>query len=647
MSPARPARSNGGRRGAWAASLAVALILLVWVGSPAGLRDVLRERAVDLLRPPAAEAPEVVVVDIDRDALARFGPWPWSRERMADLLGIVVAAHPAAVAVDILLSEPDRLSPAALARQLGAATGRADIAAMAGTLGDGDARLAAAIRDGPVSLGFVLEPRGGGDYLPAAPVLVQGDVQLPDLWTAPGLEGPPGALAEAASGLGLLALDADPDGRIRRVPLLALAAGTVRPGLAVEALRLAEGAGALVLAANPTRLMIGAHEVRLDESATLRLSPADPARWTARTVKAADLIDHPGARARLGGRIVLVGGSAPELGGLRPAAGGILAPSVQLQADAIAAMLRGPAPVRPASLGHVETAAAGLLAAGALLAGLALRPRHAAPLVAAAICAWVVLASAADSAGLLVDPAGPPLMAMLGYAFGSIAAFGATEARARALRARFEQRLAPAVVRRIAAAPDSLRLQGEAREITALFTDIEGFTAMTERSAPEELVALLDAYLDALTRVAVAHGGMVEKIVGDALHVVFNAPLDLPDHPRVAHDCALALLSAAEAQRSTPLGMKLGLGRTRIGIETGPAVVGDVGGTGRLDYTAHGTVMNTAARLEAANKELGSAICIGPVAAGRIGHDRLKPLGSLVVRGRAEALEVYTVRDGA
>ncbi|HYF06628.1 MAG TPA: adenylate/guanylate cyclase domain-containing protein [Acetobacteraceae bacterium] len=198
-------------------------------------------------------------------------------------------------------------------------------------------------------------------------------------------------------------------------------------------------------------------------------------------------------------------------------------------------------------------------------------------------------------------------------------------------------------MRRIAAAPELLRLQGETREITALLADIEGFTAMTERSAPEDLVALRDGYLDGMTRIAVAHGGMVEKIVGDALHVVFNAPLGLPNHPRVALDCALALLSEAEAQRTTPLGARLRLGRTRIGIETGPAVVGDVGGAGRLDYTAHGTVMNTAARLEAANKEIGSAICIGPVAAARIGHERLKRLGTIPVRGRAEPLDVYTV----
>jgi adenylate cyclase len=306
--------------------------------------------------------------------------------------------------------------------------------------------------------------------------------------------------------------------------------------------------------------------------------------------------------------------------------------------------MAGGGPIRPGKLELAEMAGAMLLVLAAVLAALRLRPRTAALLVAALLLGWVVLSWLLLRAGLLLDPAGPPLLAALAHGVAAIAAFAVAERRARAMRARFEQRLAPEIVRRIAAAPESLRLSGESREITALFTDIEGFTAMTERAAPEELVGLLDGYLDALTRVVVAHGGMVEKIVGDGLHAVFNAPLDQADHPRHALDCARALLEAAEAQRTTLLGRRLGLGRTRIGIETGPAVVGDVGGAGRLDYTAHGDVMNTAARLEAANKELGTSICIGPVAAARIGVERLVALGPLSVRGRAAALEVYTLR---
>jgi adenylate cyclase len=630
--------------------LAAAAILGLWLASPAGLREVLRERAADLLHAAPADGAEVVVLDIDRDALERLGPWPWTRASLAAVMRAIAAARPAAVAVDILLAEPDRLAPAALARRLAEATGRADlaalVAALAADLPDGDAALAAAMAEVPTALGFVLEPRAtaAAETLPTVPLLVQGLVRLPGLWRAPGLQGPTPLLAEAAEGLGLMALDADADGRIRRVPLLALVGGAARPGLAVEAVRLREGASALMIAADPPRLVVGDRTVPLDPTATLRLAPGAEARALARTIPVGALLADPAAQAaRIAGKVVVLGGGAPELGGLRPAAGGAAVPSVQLQADAVAALLAGGGPIRPGWIGGAEAAAAGLLALGAVLAALRLRPRRAAMLVALALLAWAAAAAwGMREGGVLLDPAGPPLVAELAYAVAALAAFAATERRARALRARFEQRLAPAVVRRIAA-PDALRLSGEMREITALFTDLEGFTAMTERAAPEELVAALDAYLDALSRVVVAHGGMVEKFVGDAVHAIFNAPLDLPDHPRRALDCALALLAAAEAERATPLGRKLGLGRTRIGIETGPAVVGDVGGAGRLDYTAHGNVMNTAARLEAANKGFGTAICLGPVAAARIGTERLVPLGTLPVRGRSVPLALYTV----
>jgi adenylate cyclase len=627
------------------AALLVALLLAaLWIGSPGHVREVLRERAADMLHHAPAEAGAVAVVDIDRAALAQLGPWPWSRASLALLLRGVAEARPAAIAIDILLAESDRLSPAALAQRLAATTGRAEIADLAATLEDGDAALAAAIGAVPVALGFVLESRMTEDAPPGVPLLVQGVVRLPAIWQAPGLQRPLPALAEAAAGLGLLALDADADGRVRRVPLLALVGDTARPGLALEALRLREGAGALLLLAGPPRLVVGEREVPLDATATLRLPRAAPEGWPARTVSAAALLADPAAQAaRLRGRIVVLGGSAPELGGLRPAAGGEAIPSVQLQADAVAALLRGGAPVRPDWLAAAEAVGAALLALGAVLAVLLLRPRGAALLMCAVVLLWVSAAWLALRGGLLLDPAGPPAVALLAYALAALLAFAATERRARAMRARFEQRLAPDIVRRIAAAPDAVRLDGETREITALFTDIEGFTAMTERAVPRELVALLDAYLDAMTRAVVAHGGMVEKIVGDAVHAVFNAPLDLPDHPARALDCARALLAAAEAQRATPLGRRLGLGRTRIGIETGPAVVGDVGGSGRLDYTAHGDVMNTAARLEAANKELGTSICIGPVAAARIGPARLVALGTHAVRGRGAPLDLYTV----
>jgi adenylate cyclase len=135
---------------------------------------------------------------------------------------------------------------------------------------------------------------------------------------------------------------------------------------------------------------------------------------------------------------------------------------------------------------------------------------------------------------------------------------------------------------------------------------------------------------------------MIDKIVGDAIHAIFNAPFSLDDHPARAVASALALLEVSEAMRATPLGRRLQLGRTRVGIETGPAIVGDVGGGRKLDYTAHGNAMNAAARLEAANKDFGSSICIGPGTAARLDPGSLRPIGTLIPRGQSREVTVYT-----
>src|SRR5579864_714399 len=134
---------------------------------------------------------------------------------------------------------------------------------------------------------------------------------------------------------------------------------------------------------------------------------------------------------------------------------------------------------------------------------------------------------------------------------------------------------------------------------------------------------------------------MVDKIVGDGLHALFNAPLDLENHPQRAVECAIAIQEWSEGFRRRAPAIAIQLGRTRIGIETGPAVVGDVGIRSKLDYTAHGDAVNMASRLEACNKELGTAICVGPGAAARCDAPSLRPLGWLTVHGRDEPIAVF------
>jgi adenylate cyclase len=625
---------------------ALAFLVGVWLVPSFSVRAPLRERALDLFLPLLPDrpvtGPGIAIIDIDRDTLARFGPWPWPRARLAALVRAVGAGQPAVLALDILLAGSDRFSATAL---LGQAP-----APLIAALPDGDRLMADALAGAPSALGFALDDSAAGQDLPVTPVLTSAAISVPDIWHARGLAAPSAELATAAQGLGALVATADQDGPIRRVPLLVLAGDTLRPGLAVEAIRVAEGAGALLIGKDG-RLQAGTKWAPLGPDASLRLVQRAPSAWGSRTLSALRLLDEPNAAQMLAGRLVLIGSSAPELGGLRVTPASPATPSVQIQAEALEALLRGDIPYRPAWLGPTEVGCAMLLAAFGLVLAARLRPLPAAAVLLSICLCWSGGAiAAAPSLALLVDPAGPALLALLAFAIAALARFTRDELYARLLRASFEQHLAPDVVRRIAADPAALRLQGEMREITALFTDIEGFTSMTEHADPVDLVALLDAYFDAAAQIVTEHGGMVGKFVGDAVQAIFNAPVALDDHPRHALDCALALLAASEGVRASPLGRRLGLGRTRIGLETGPAIVGDVGGSRKLDYTAYGNVMNTAARLEAANKELGLSVCIGPGAAARLDSANLREIATLTLRGQSQPVRVFTpaaLVDGA
>ena len=636
----------------WVAGGAALLLLLtVWGLWSLPVRATLRERSLDLLLPLLAErpglGPEIAIVDIDRAALDRFGPWPWPRSRLAQVVEAVAAAQPAVIVLDILLDGPDRFGMAALLDQVADPERRTRLAGAIGEFAVSDARLRDALSTVPSVLGIALSSGGPGrdvlgQAVPVTPVLLRAPISLPGMWRAGGVIGPEPGVAAGALGFGALVMAADADGPIRRVPLLVLAGNVSRPGLAVEAVRLSQSASVLLIEAGGL-LNIGDAAVPLGPDGTLRLVQPDPADWAPRTVSASALLEGSVPVGLLAGRIVLIGGSAPELGGLRVTPASPVTPSVQIQAEAVATLLRGGVGFRPAWLGPAEVGAAWLLGLLCLLFALRLRPGPGTVLAVLLCAAWGACAlMAVPAAGLLVDPTGPGLVAVLTFAAAALVRFAGDEWRARMLRARFEQHLSPDVVRRIAADPASVRLKGELREITSFFTDIEGFTAMTERADPVELVALLDAYFDAVTNVVTEHGGMIDKIVGDAVHALFNAPFSLADHPKRAVACALAVHAVTEAVRGTLPGRRLALGRTRIGVETGMAIVGDVGGSRKLDYTALGNVVNTAARLEAANKLFGSSICIGPGTASLVDPALLRPIGVLTLRGQSRPVQVFT-----
>ena len=214
----------------------------------------------------------------------------------------------------------------------------------------------------------------------------------------------------------------------------------------------------------------------------------------------------------------------------------------------------------------------------------------------------------------------------------------ATAERAHAALARY---FSPNLAAELAADGRSLDLAARRRDLTVLFTDVTGFTGLVETLEPAVLSTLLNGYFTGMTDIVFAHGGTVAKIMGDALHVLFGAPADQDDHAARAVACALELDTFAEQFRLERLQDDVDFGTTRIGVNSGPALVGDFGGGRYFDYTAYGDTINTASRLEAANKALGTRVCISVHVLERAPNLKVRPVGDLLLRGRADALRAY------
>ena len=215
------------------------------------------------------------------------------------------------------------------------------------------------------------------------------------------------------------------------------------------------------------------------------------------------------------------------------------------------------------------------------------------------------------------------------------------QAAAERAHAALSRYFSPNLARQLASDVESIDLAGQRREVTSMFTDVANFTTLAETLSPDVLSSLLNEYLSGMTDIVFAHDGTVTKIVGDALHVLFGAPGDQPDHAARAVECALAMDAFAQALRETWRDRDVALGPTRIGVHAGPAIVGNFGGSRFFDYTAYGDTINTAARLELANKQLGTRICISGSVAERVEGFRGRPVGDLLLRGRKEPIRVF------
>jgi len=215
------------------------------------------------------------------------------------------------------------------------------------------------------------------------------------------------------------------------------------------------------------------------------------------------------------------------------------------------------------------------------------------------------------------------------------------QAEAERAHASLSRYFSPEIARRLAAVGDNDGMEVHRRDVAVIFTDITGFTSLVETVAPDVLGALLNEYVGGMTDVVFAHEGTVAKIIGDAIQVLFNAPNDQPDYARRAVACAHDLDNWAQAFRGRWKEKDVAFGVTRIGVHAGPALVGNFGGSQFFDYTAYGDTINTAARLEGANKHLGTRICVSAAAAEGAGNFQGRPVGDILLRGRSEPLRAF------
>lgn len=628
---------------------AFVLGLCFLVFNPGGAANGLREEAFDFLESvivPKRVAGGVVVVDIDRPSLAAKGAWPWRRGGLADLIAKLQEAKPEVIGVDILLDGPDRRAPAPILRALAKSTGRTELASVADTLPDDDKSLGEVIARSDVVLGLLLDDAGrDSPPFPAPIITVGGQPPQQNLsQEARGVDAPFAGLVDNAIAVGALSFSAGTGTKVRHAPVFVRGGNEVFAGFAMEVFRDAQHASAFVLDPDAASVSIGEHKIPLREGAAMRLHLSSPSTWGARTVSALDVFDGKVPAERLAGRIVLIGTSAPEAGAFLATAVDPLTPTVQVQAEAIEGLRSGDIPQRIRNPRLIEPLAASALGLIALAAALWLGPLAAASVLAALMLGWIGFSTGLfAAAGLLIDPAGPLIPAIAAANSALVVMFAHTRKLRGAIERKFGRYLSPEIVRRLTAAPEELKIEGELREVTALFSDIEGFTTMSENAEPRTLVGALDAYFDGVCAIVIRHGGMVDKIVGDAVHGLFNAPLTVEGHAKAALDCAIEIGRFTTDFRQREDAQRLGFGRTRIGLDTGPVIVGDVGGLGHLDYTAHGDAVNSAARLEALNKQFGTTVCLGARAAAAIGEpDRLRPLGQVVLRGRTAQTAVFS-----
>ncbi len=652
--------------------LAVALALR-WIDPPAlsELRALVFDQ-YQRLAPREYQQVPVKIVDIDDESLARAGQWPWPRSTVAQLLAKLREQGAAVVALDIIFSEPDRTAPARVLPGWGLLSNDELAQALTQRVIDPDEALAQEMANGRVVLGAVLTNQ------PSKPRVKKGGFAALGVNPRKNVHQFAGALPaipilrEAAAGNGAINPILDGDAVVRRVPMI-LEAGDdadsdLYPSLVAEALRVATGTSTYIVKSTGSQsytfggftsilrrdtgvaeIGIGPIHVRTDPSAAIWLY--DTGHRPERFISAWKVL--AGQAEGIEGALVFVGTSAPGLLDIRATPLEVGIPGVEIHAQIAEQILTGDLIERPLWADDVEFLVLLVLGGSMVL----LLPRLGAVGCAIFGGTSVIVAVAFGwrafiDLGWLIDPIYPSSGALAVFVTAILLSFRRSDVERKRVREMFSTYLSPAMVKRLVANPKLVRLGGEVRNLTIMFCDIRDFTTISERMEATALTALLNDFLTPMSEAVMENEGTIDKYIGDSIMAFWNAPLDDPDH--ASHACKatlemrrrLSVLNRNLAERAQAAGQSFSPIMIGIGLNSGEALVGNLGARQRLNYSVIGDNVNLASRIEGVSKNFGLDILIGEHTREAVPEFAAIPIGDIFVKGKTMPARLYALIGG-
>nr|WP_170367776.1 adenylate/guanylate cyclase domain-containing protein [Ruegeria arenilitoris] len=594
----------------------------------------------------------VRVVDIDETSLENWGQWPWPRTLLTQMVERLGDYGAASIAFDMLFAEPDRYSPSrllsdpALADILSAKKEAAQL--------DNDILFGAEVSNWPVVMGVAARLTGGDqDIAPKAGIVEIGENPAAGLVSVPHWTPLAPPLDRDATGIG--GVNVSPlggTGVVRRVPVLWQGPSGVLPGLGLEALRVAtgepvifiegaQGEAGIVLSVELAGLVLPTTE---NGEVWVRYRPDDPGLY----LSANDILqsaDDPVLRSQIEGRIVLIGTSAAGLFDMHQTALGESVPGVSIHAQVIEQALLGDMLTRSDVTAALELLAFIIL--GVVVTVVMSSFGAVASFMAGGIAAAVVVGVswlAFQNQSVLFDATFPLAGGMANFGLLSGYLFISTEREKRVIRRIFSHYVAPEILDEMDATGHQLQLGGETQEITVMFSDIRGFTPLSERVSATDLVALLNELFSVIGDRILHEKGTIDKFIGDAVMAFWNAPVPVERHPLLAAQAALQMrralaeFNASDTMRGHP---PIALA---TGCATGMACVGNIGSRRRFNYTVIGDVVNVAARIEQSCRQVEYDILISSSVSQAAGADlAMLEAGLVHLKGKTELEPLFAL----